>query len=99
MVAAWLYKAAAQAGMNRALWSILGLVANLLAVAAFLIARGRLSRCTACGTRQKPSVYCRSCGGVMEHKCNKCGAACGAEDAYCPRCGTALDIAEETEEK
>jgi hypothetical protein len=99
LVAAWLYKAAVQAGMNRALWPILGLAGNLLAVAAFLIVRGRLSCCAKCGAWQKLSVYCRSCGSLMERKCPKCGAACGTNDAYCPKCGTVLDVPDETAEK
>ncbi len=39
LVAAWLYKSAVNEGMNRSLWPILGLFANLLAVLAFLIVR------------------------------------------------------------
>ena len=39
LTAAWLYRSALNAGMNKSLWMILGLVGNLLAVAAFLIVR------------------------------------------------------------
>ena len=39
LTAAWLYRSAVNAGMNKSLWMILGLVGNLLAVAAFLIVR------------------------------------------------------------
>ena len=39
LTAAWLYRSAINEGMNKSLWMILGLVGNLLAVAAFLIVR------------------------------------------------------------
>ncbi len=39
LTAAWLYRSAVNAGMNKSLWMILGMVGNLLAVAAFLIVR------------------------------------------------------------
>lgn len=39
LTAAWLYRSAVNAGMNKSLWMILGLVGNVLAVAAFLIVR------------------------------------------------------------
>ena len=39
LTATWLYRSAVNAGMNKSLWMILGLVGNLLAVAAFLIVR------------------------------------------------------------
>ena len=39
LIAAWLYKSAVSEGMNKSLWPILGLFANLLAVFAFLIVR------------------------------------------------------------
>ena len=39
LTAAWLYRSAVNAGMNKSLWMILGLVGNLLAVAAFFIVR------------------------------------------------------------
>lgn len=39
LTAAWLYRSAVNAGMNKSLWMISGLVGNLLAVAVFLIVR------------------------------------------------------------
>ena len=39
LVAAWLYKSAVNEGMNRSIWPILGLFANLAAVFAFCIVR------------------------------------------------------------
>lgn len=39
LVIAWLYKSAVNEGMNKSLWSILGLFTNLLAVLLFLIVR------------------------------------------------------------
>lgn len=99
LVAAWLYKAAVNAKMNRALWPILGLAFNLLAVAAFLIVRSSLSRCPKCGAWQKSGGYCTSCGSPMERQCPKCQKRCGGGDAYCPDCGAPLDAPYEPAEK
>ncbi|MDD3778689.1 MAG: zinc ribbon domain-containing protein [Proteiniphilum sp.] len=90
MVAAWLYKASAKAGMNRALWTILGLAFNVLAVLAFLIVRGRLVHCPSCGTWQNGGKFCVSCGAVLERACPKCGKAGKASDKFCPACGATL---------
>jgi len=75
--AAWLFKASSKAGMNRALWGILGLLACPAAAAAFLIVRGRMARCPACGARLAPV-------------CPACGRVCSAADCFCPGCGAAL---------
>jgi hypothetical protein len=90
LVAAWLYKASAKAKMNRALWSILGLFTNLIAVLAFLIVRGRMARCPACGTWQKAAPYCGECGARLQIACPNCGRICAASSNFCPSCGTAL---------
>lgn len=97
MVAAWLYKASAKAGMNRALWTILGLLGNLLALLVFLIVRGRLTRCVSCGTWQKPGQYCVSCGAKLENLCPNCGNVCPVSEDYCPRCGTSQKETKEQE--
>lgn len=89
-VAAWLYKAAAGAGMNRALWTILGLLLNLPALLAFLIVRGRMTRCPACGAWQKPGFYCAACGAKLQTACPACGKISPAASGFCPHCGTAL---------
>jgi hypothetical protein len=99
MVAAWLYKASAKAGMNRALWAILGLAGNILALAAFLIVRGSMSRCPKCGASQRAAHYCRTCGALMERTCPECGKDCAGTDRYCPDCGTSLNGGAETKEK
>ena len=44
LVVAWLYKNAVTEGMNKSLWSILGLFFNLFAVFAFLIVRDQPKR-------------------------------------------------------
>jgi len=90
MVAAWLYKAAAKARMNRALWAILGLLTNLIAVFAFLIVRGRMTRCPSCGAWQKVAPYCGECGAQLQIVCPHCGRVCPAANDFCPGCGTAL---------
>lgn len=90
MVAAWLYKASANAGMNTALWTLLGLAFNLLAVAAFLIARGGLVKCPTCSTWQKSAKFCTSCGAALETVCPTCGKVLNKKAAYCPDCGTQL---------
>lgn len=89
-VAAWLYKASANAGMNRALWMILGLLTNLAAVIVFLIIRGQMVRCNSCGTWQKPAQYCAECGAGLRVTCPNCGRICAASADFCPDCGTAL---------
>jgi ribosomal protein L32 len=90
MVAAWLYKASAKAKMNRALWTILGLLTNLIAVLAFLIVRGRMTRCPSCGTWQKAAPYCGECGARLQIVCPNCGKVSSVSSDFCPNCGTAL---------
>lgn len=90
LTAAWLYKAAAQAGMNRALWGVLGLLANLAAVLVFWIVRGRMTRCPACGAWQKAAPYCSACGAPLQRICPRCGRVCAVSSAFCPGCGVAL---------
>jgi len=90
LAAAWLYKASAEAGMNRALWTVLGLLANLIAVLAFLIVRGRMTRCPSCGVWQKAALYCAACGAKLSIACPGCGGICAASNEYCPNCKTAL---------
>ncbi|MDD3231420.1 MAG: zinc ribbon domain-containing protein [Oscillospiraceae bacterium] len=90
MVAAWLYKASAKAGMNRALWPILGLAFNVLAVFAFLIVRGGMTHCTSCGTWQREGKFCVSCGAMLERACPQCGKICKVTDVFCSDCGTTL---------
>ena len=89
-VAAWLYKAAAGAGMNRSLWAILGLLANLIAVIAFLIVRGRMTRCPSCGAWQKAAPSCGACGARLQIACPSCSKVCAASNDFCPSCGAAL---------
>ena len=90
LVAAWLYQASARAKMNRALWTILGLFANLIAVLAFLIVRGRMTRCPSCGAWQKAAPYCGGCGAKLQLVCPHCGRVCAVSNDFCPNCGTAL---------
>ncbi len=90
MVAAWLYKASAKAGMNRALWSILGLAFNVLAVLAFLVVRGSLVHCQNCGACQKGGNFCVNCGAALGLVCPKCGRTTNASDKFCSDCGTSL---------
>jgi len=97
LVAAWLCKASAKAKMNRALWTILGLLTNLIAVFAFLIVRGRMTHCPSCGTWQKPAPYCGACGAKLQRICTGCGRTCAVAEAFCPGCGTALTERNQTE--
>ena len=98
LVAAWLYKASAKAGMNRALWTILGLLTNLIAVLAFLIVRGRMARCPSCGVWQQPAPYCGVCGAKLQRICPNCGRICAVSEDYCPNCGTALMVKSQAED-
>lgn len=90
LVAAWLYKAAAKAGMNRTFWGLLGLCFNLAAAAVFLAARSTRPRCPNCGTSQEPADFCRACGAPMQIKCTECGAEAHDGDSFCPHCGKKL---------
>ena len=94
-VAAWLYKRSSLAGMNVALWTILGLIGNVAAVAVFLILRGRMAKCPACGKHQYGGAFCRYCGTAMELQCPNCGAKVSSRDLYCVNCGAKLPIREQ----
>jgi hypothetical protein len=98
LVAAWLYKASVKAKMNRALWTILGLLTNLIAVLAFLIVRGRMTHCPLCGAWQKPAPYCGACGARLQRICPSCGRICTISEDFCPNCGTALTENNQTED-
>lgn len=91
LIMAWLYKAAELAAMNGALWAILGLFANLVAVAIFLILRGFMPICPSCGRHQEKASFCRFCGTAMYRKCSECGLPFRTKDAYCPYCGHPAD--------
>lgn len=91
LVAAWLYKAATQSGMNGLLWGVLGLGGNLFVVVVFLVVRSYTrKKCHACGRWQKDAGFCMACGAQMTRTCPECGAECGMEDMYCTKCGKAL---------
>jgi hypothetical protein len=48
--------------------------------------------CPACGVRPEPdAVYCSTCGGYLDRKCNVCGADVIESGAtFCSTCGAAL---------
>ena len=91
LVATWLYQSACRAEMSGALWLILGLCGNLLAVAGFFVVRS-LTRdaCPECGHWQSyKHQYCNHCGTMMQEKCPYCGGLIHADDDYCASCGKA----------
>lgn len=88
LCAAWLYRAAYLADMNRRLWLALGLLGNAAAAALFLLVRGALrTRCAQCGTWQHRGHFCANCGNELIHYCPSCGTAISAKDLFCKRCG------------
>jgi hypothetical protein len=99
MVVAWLYKASSKVGLNKVLWGVLGLLTNLIALAAFFIVQSQRMQCSSCGTWQKKAPYCTSCGAQLQNLCPKCGKICSAEDAFCSHCGTALKDSNNEEEE
>ncbi len=99
-VAAWLYKAAALAKMNKTLWTVAGLAGDLAAVVLFLIVRSIIrEKCAECGSWQKKGgEYCSGCGERLKVKCPGCGAECKKGEKYCPVCGVSLREDEEDDE-
>ena len=98
MVPAWLYQAAARAGMNTVLWPLLSLPWSVGALFLFLIVRAFLrQKCGQCGAWQRKGSYCRSCGAKLHVSCPSCGTDCAPGDLYCNHCGVALTGESETE--
>lgn len=94
LVATWLYQSACRAEMSGALWLVLGLVGNLLAVVGFFVVRS-LTRdmCRECGHWQSyKHQYCTHCGTIMQEKCPHCGGLIHAHDGYCSSCGNATGL-------
>lgn len=91
-IAAWLYQAAVQSGMNGLLWLAGGLAGNVFAVILFLIVRGFVrTKCPSCGSYQNiKTQYCTKCGAVLHETCADCGASCVAGDTFCNTCGKRL---------
>lgn len=95
LVALWLYQQATQAELGGALWFLLGLAGNLVAVAAFLAVRSTFRvRCTVCdGWSPKSDDYCHHCGASLGSVCPSCGAALKAGAHFCGHCGRSLEDA------
>ncbi len=91
-VAAWLYKGAVLAGLNRWLWLLAGLLFNVLAVLLFLLVRDHSRvKCEACGAWQpRAATYCASCGALLQKTCSGCGTSCKLSALYCSCCGKKL---------
>lgn len=88
-VALWLYQAATRAGLGGTLWLLLGLIANLAAVALFLAVRSLLAqRCERCGGWSlRNDDYCRHCGAALSESCPACGKPLASGDHFCAHCG------------
>lgn len=91
-IAAWLYQAAVQSGMNGLLWLAAGLAGNIFADILFLIVRSFIRvRCPSCGSYQQiKTQYCAKCGTALHETCASCGASCAMGDTFCNACGKEL---------
>lgn len=91
-VAAWLYQAAVQSGMNGLLWLAAGLAGNVFAAVIFLLVRSFIRvRCPSCGSYQQiKTQYCAKCGTALHETCASCGASCDVGDIFCNACGKEL---------
>lgn len=88
-IAAWLYQAAALAGMHGFLWFLLGLGGNAGTAVIFLLARSLIrKKCESCESYQPVKAqYCTKCGAVLSVKCPHCGGIGGKNDQFCRDCG------------
>lgn len=96
-VAAWLYQAAVQSGMNGLFWLAAGLAGNVFAAILFLLVRSFIRvRCPSCGSYQQIKTrYCSKCGGALHTTCADCGTSCDAGDIFCNACGKELQKKEQ----
>lgn len=78
-LAAWMYKKAVQFNMNGLFWLIIGLVTNVVGVAALFIVRSALyEKCPSCGTWQKKSnLFCTACGAEWKRRRKKSNETVG----------------------
>ena len=91
LVPAWLYQAAMRSQMNTLLWPLLGLIWSLWGLLLFLVIRSLLrQRCSSCGTWQRKTSFCRTCGAKFHVTCPACGTDCTPGDQYCSHCGSSL---------
>jgi hypothetical protein len=90
MTAFWVLRDARRRDFKPALWGILVLMGNVVALIVYLIVRPADSRCPACGKPVKRSfMVCPMCAAPLRARCTGCGRA--QEDAWvcCPYCGQA----------
>ena len=88
LMAFWAFRDARRRDFKPALWGILVLMGNVVALVIYLLVRPGDARCPACGTGiRREFVACPMCGHALHTRCPSCGRA--QEDAWvcCPYCG------------
>lgn len=88
LMAFWAFRDARRRDFKPALWGILVLLGNVVALIVYLIVRPGGARCPACGAGvRREFVACPMCGHALHTRCVGCGRA--QEDAWvcCPYCG------------
>ncbi len=88
MMAFWVLRDARRRDFKPALWGILVLMGNVVALVVYLIVRPGDARCPACGALVKRSyMVCPMCAAPLRARCAGCGRV--QEDAWvcCPYCG------------
>jgi RNA polymerase subunit RPABC4/transcription elongation factor Spt4 len=84
---------AGRRGMSRVLWTIVAvIIPNMLGIILYFILRQPLqSVCPQCGSAVQPGFnFCPRCSCKLSPSCRQCQRVVGANDAYCPNCGTSL---------
>ena len=88
LMAFWAFRDARRRDFKPALWGILVLLGNVVALVIYLLVRPGDARCPACGAGvRRDFVACPMCGHALHTRCPSCGRA--QEDAWvcCPYCG------------
>ncbi len=88
LTAFWVFRDAQRRNFKPALWGVLILLGNAVALIVYLIVRPAAARCPRCGAPIRfDYVACPMCGSTLKRRCPACGRA--QEDAWvcCPYCG------------
>jgi hypothetical protein len=88
LMALWAFRDARRRDFKPAMWGILVLLGNVVALVVYLIVRPGGALCPACGAGvRRDFAVCPMCGHALRARCMSCGRA--QEDAWvcCPYCG------------
>ncbi|MBC7346649.1 MAG: zinc ribbon domain-containing protein [Clostridia bacterium] len=89
LLAAWVYLDARRRGDNALGWGLLTLLTNAVGWLVYLLSRGRLANCPACGLRLETTyLACPRCGTRLGTACRSCNRKLEDWWQYCPDCGT-----------